>query len=539
MSKMQVALPPLLAGKRRILLAGLLSLGIIAGLISIIISWLIGQLTTTVSSTMLGAVVGLILGFFAATYAQRVLAEKLGQHYVAQLRRGLISHALRSARGPSAGITIARSTNDLSSIRNWIVQGMVPLVAGAPLLVLSGVGLWMLHPLLAGSLGVTLVLEVVFLLALAPGTFGSARRLRKNRGYLAARISDTVAARTAISAGGGIDREVSRVQDSSQKVIDSSVQRARFAGALRASALAVPLLGTALMVGAASLLGLESSAVATALTLIGICAGALGEWGKAVEYRQNYKAGRRIIAPLLQQEEQWRKADEQSLSTRDAKELLGQRAVVRIQLPYHTDALGLPPYPVLRVQPGERIALQGNNWQRAALLESIATGNLDQCGDPNAGVWIAEGRSEDLPPSQRRKLVGSALEAMVPERGTLARALRYRHPGASLTKALKLAEECGLDLTQLPERDQTRLRRGGKPLERSQQAALLVARALLREPPVLVIDELLTRLPHSAYPGVVQRVNNYPGVVIYAGDLPGINPTSSWQAAQLPASHQR
>ena len=66
-----------------------------------------------------------------------------------------------------------------------------------------------------------------------------------------------------------------------------------------------------------------------------------------------------------------------------------------------------------------------------------------------------------------------------------------------------------------------------------------MARALLREPPVLVIDELLTRLPHSAYPGVVQRINNYPGVVIYAGDLPGINPTSSWQAAQLPASHQR
>ncbi|MGO3510273.1 MAG: ABC transporter ATP-binding protein, partial [Glutamicibacter arilaitensis] len=121
-------LPALVAPGRRMLLAGLLSLGILAGLLSIAIGWLIGQLSASISLGALGAVLGLVACFFLAKYAERVLAEKLGQHYVAQLRRGLVTHALRSARGPSMGITIARSTNDLSSIRNWIVQGMVPLV---------------------------------------------------------------------------------------------------------------------------------------------------------------------------------------------------------------------------------------------------------------------------------------------------------------------------------------------------------------------------------------------------------------------------
>lgn len=46
--------------------------------------------------------------------------------------------------------------------------------------------------------------------------------------------------------------------------------------------------------------GLVSTAtVAVALTIVGILAGPVGELGRTVEYRQNYKAARRIIAPLL------------------------------------------------------------------------------------------------------------------------------------------------------------------------------------------------------------------------------------------------
>ena len=106
-------------------------------------------------------------------------------------------------------------------------------------------------------------------------------------------------------------------------------------------------------------------------------------------------------------------------------------------------------------------------------------------------------------------------------------------------KALELAQRCGLDLQSLPEAEQTRLRRGGEPLDRGQQAALLVARALLREPPVLVLDELLTRLPADGYAYVLGRLNGYRGVVVYSGQLPGLQATSQWRAAGLPAGRRR
>ncbi|MNW65253.1 hypothetical protein AAHB37_02730 [Glutamicibacter halophytocola] len=65
-----------------------------------------------------------------------------------------------------------------------------------------------------------------------------------------------------------------------------------------------------------------------------------------------------------------------------------------------------------------------------------------------------------------------------------------------------------------------------------------MARALLREPPVLVLDELATRLPAQGYAQLLEWLERYPGVVIYSGQLPGIEPTSSWRAGGWPAARQ-
>ena len=59
---------------------------------------------------------------------------------------------------------------------------------------------------------------------------------------------------------------------------------------------------------------------------------------------------------------------------------------------------------------------------------------------------------------------------------------------------------------------------------------LYQARALLREPPLLVLDSLLARLPDAAYATVAELLNDYPGVLIFSGELPGISETASWEA---------
>lgn len=527
-------LPALLAPGRRLSLVLLVILGLGAGGLSVAVAWLVGQLASGFNVGTLLVVLGLTLVFFAGKFAERVLAEHLGQHYVAELRSALISHALRSPRGPSVGITVARSSNDLSSIRNWITQGIVPLVAGIPMVLLAGIGLWMLHPMLGVALMIVLLVEIGLLAGLAPGAFSAARSLRRYRGQLAARIADTVNAATSITAAGGVQREVSRIDKGSQKVVAAAIHRAKYAGALRAGALSAPLVGTALVVSVGSYALLAPSGIASALTLMGICAGALGDWGRIVEYRQNYRAGRRIIAPLIKDNALWVERERSSLSTRNAKAILQTPSSIRVR----PGTKELERWPVLRASPGERIQLIGQSQHALKMLEALATARVSSDSEPLSGLWIAEGRSEDLPVTERRKLVGAALNSMVLERGSIARALNYRHPGSSLDRAVKLLAECGLELSNLPQAEQTMLRRGGEPLDVAQRTSLLVARALLRNPPVLILDSVIGQLPTASYQRLVDKLNNYPGVLLFHTDLPGLTATAQWGPQSLAVTDQ-
>jgi len=126
--------------------------------------------------------------------AERVLAERLGQSYIQELRRGLMTAVLAKRDGPSVGITIARSTNDLSSVRNWVSMGVAPVTVGIPLIVGTTVALWLLSPPLAVAMGLPLCILSVALALFTRPAFDKARTLRRKRGRLAAQVSDTVAA---------------------------------------------------------------------------------------------------------------------------------------------------------------------------------------------------------------------------------------------------------------------------------------------------------------------------------------------------------
>src|SRR5699024_12584058 len=53
---------------------------------------------------------------------------------------------------------------------------------------------------------------------------------------------------------------------------------------------------------------IDVAALASIMTLLGVRAGPMGELGKVVEYRQNYRAAHRILAPILQSATEVRRA---------------------------------------------------------------------------------------------------------------------------------------------------------------------------------------------------------------------------------------
>ena len=230
-SPARTPMPPLLTGRRRTLMALLVVTALAHSACAVEAGLLVGELLGDAGQPRrlimvdLAALAMVLAGLAITRYADRVIAEKLGQDYVRQLRRGLVAHAMTSPSAPSLGITIARSTNDLASVRNWVSLGIAPLVALVPLLLGSLAVLAVLDPALAAVVGVPLALLSVALLLISGPAFERARDLRRRRGSLAARVADTVTAAPGIAAAGGVERELNAVDRAGDKVVDAAVHR--------------------------------------------------------------------------------------------------------------------------------------------------------------------------------------------------------------------------------------------------------------------------------------------------------------------------
>lgn len=511
-------LPPLLRGRRRGRMALLVGTALAHTAFAVGAGVLVGSLLGDTGAhrgwivadlTMLAVCV---IGLGITRYAERVVAERLGQDYVQELRRGLISHAMTSNSAPSLGITIARSTNDLASVRNWISLGISPLVAFVPLAAGSLGLLWYIHWQLALAVAIPLLLMAGALALLARPAFERARVLRKRRGRLAARIADTVAAADGIVAAGGLERELRAIDRSGSTMVDAAIHRARTAGQLRACTLSASVLAS----GAAAALGafeiIDTASVAMSITIIGVLGAPVSDLGKVVEYRQNHRAARRIIAPLLSSAVHSPPVVE-SPQPADEPATQGGRVLVRGLAP---DGV---PMPTLVATPGDRILVEASSEARSrSLFRSLAAPREDS----QLSICVD---GEDLlrtAPKVRRCKVGHAARGAKLERGTIARAVRYRRPELDEVEAVGALVKVGLGerLRSLPDRERTTLRRGGEPLDRKDVARLVLARAVLGTPPLLLLEHIDSDLGADGSQILRTLIDDYPGVVVFASDHP-------------------
>lgn len=507
-------MPPLLRGHRRSVMALLVATALAHSACAVGVGLLVGVLLADVGQptsavlTDLAVLVLALLGLGATRYVDRVAAERLGQDYVQELRRGLVGHAMTSASAPSLGITIARSSNDLASVRNWVSLGIAPIIALVPLAVGCLAALLVVAWQLALVLALPLVVLVIVFVLISGPAYERARELRRHRGSLAARVADTVTAAPGIAAAGGVERELRALDRTGSRVVDAAVHRSRTAGALRAVALVAPVAGSA---GAATLgaLGVVSTAaVAVALTIIGIIAGPVSEMGRVVEYRQNHRAARRIIAPLLAQSS----AESTSPVHDPAPSACGRVLVSGLQVDDR-------PLPGLRAQPGERVLVRSTApWHAREILDQLVLPSRDG----RTSVCVDGKDLAHTGPKNRRRRVGHARVGARLERGAISRAVRYRRPdldegeGAAALAAVGLAER----VAALPQGERTSLRRGGEPLTRQEIARLWIARAMLGQPALLVLDHVDDDLGTDGRAMLRRQLADYPGVVVLATDRP-------------------
>ncbi len=512
------ALPRVFDGVRRAWLVGMVGLGLGQAVFGAVGAWALTQLrpgslwpivVTIVSIVALAVAVG------GLRVEERIVAERLGQDYVREIRRDLVESELTPGSRTHLGITVARTTNDLASVRNWVSQGIGPLAAGIPLIAGSVVGLTVLDPYLGIGFLLPLGVLAAVMVPWARTAYLKSRRLRRARGRMATRIADTVGASQGIIAAQGAGRELGHIDAASDDVVDRAVDRSVTVGAIRAGGTVAALLATLAVAAIGVVRGLEPGVTMAAMAVAGLASTPIIDLGRIVEYRQTYLAARAVLTRAL--------AD--AVRRRSVHEL-ASRAALSATVPDGADrpdrVQAVVPGLVsedspLRAGGGARIRLTSDDpeaplrlMRRAVGLDPAPRGTADE-------VWVAGQNLRAVAPARSRALVGLATRGAVFERGPLRRALRYRRPDLDDATADEVFEKVGLDVSRFPEGPRTVLRSGGEPLTVDERARLALARAIYGEPPLLMVADLDRDLDHEGRARLERILAAYPGVVMFTG----------------------
>jgi ATP-binding cassette subfamily B protein len=141
-----------------------------------------------------------------------------------------------------------------------------------------------------------------------------------------------------------------------------------------------------------------------------------------------------------------------------------------------------------RVQAGQQVAILGATGEGKTTLLNL----IPRFYDPICGRVTLDGvdlRQLDL--DGLRRNIGIVFQENFLFSDTVAANIAFGRPGASMEqvqRAAKIAAAHGF-ITTLPEGYQTILHEGGKDLSGGQRQRLAIARALLLEPPILLLDD--------------------------------------------------
>ncbi|MDN5838012.1 MAG: ABC transporter ATP-binding protein/permease [Yaniella sp.] len=533
----RLRMPKVWRGRRRFLLVTLVVLGVIQAVLALTMALVVDGLLSAVPLTSgtpsvpdppWAQMVGLaaaVLGIGLARWVERVVAEDLGQDYVYEQRRRLITAALHDIGNRSLGVVVTRASNDLTAVRNWIAQGLVPMLTALPLIAVVLGTLVFINPPVALAVAVPLALTAVLMPFLSRIARERARSLRRFRGRMSARIADSVQAGESIRVAGAVRRELNAVDRDSSKVVNAAVERARITGLIRALTVTAASLSTAAVVYLAVLGIIDVAGVASIMTLLGVMATPMGDLGRVVEYRQNYRAALRILAPIFSSATQLKRAVRNKErawqnSHTDTPEPVDTAVVVE---DLNVDHVAIP---ALRATPGERILLDSTDPNRvSAVLKAVLLDGLnplDSKTEHGPAVLVAGYEYGAAPPALRRELVGMASDRLPLERGSVQRLASYRLPKISADEVRWMLHRVGLtaQIVAHPKGVKALLKNDGETWSRSDVARLKIARALLGNPSLVVLENIDAALDEQGLIMLRKLLDEYPGTVLFSSLVP-------------------
>ncbi len=423
------------------------------------------------------------------TFTQGLFAAKLSQATVRNMRGDLFRKIgrlpLRYTDSHPHGDIMSRMTNDVENISNTLSQSLSSIVSGALMLVGTFVIMLLYSPILTLVAMVTIPLTILCSTKLARSLrkyFVSQQQLL---GSINGQVEEMVTGHKTVVAYGHEKTAIENFNRTSGEFRRVSIKAQIFGGVMGPLMNLIGNLGFLLIASVGAYLATKN------LITVGVIQAfiiyqkqftrPINELANQYAAIQTAIAGAERVFSILDEPSE---TDEGSCDPDFIRGRIQLKDVVFSYVPGEPVLKGIN----LNVEPGEKVAIVGKTGAGKTTIVNLLT----RFYDIDSGAILLDGTDiRDIKLDTLRKSIGIVLQDTVLFSESIGYNVRYGNLDASQSEIESAAAAANADtfIDRMPEGYDTRLTESGANLSGGQRQLLSIARAVLADPRILILDE--------------------------------------------------